>query len=176
MSASTGSAQSVAPLAPPASAPVAPGFMGRVLKVVGGLVVVGVVLSIANAYLGGRASPGLPVIQPAPAQVNLPPVGDAWFGTSFDTTTFEVRGRLSSVGVQDSFVMVAQIPRVMDGSELVIRAYLDGALIANQQSNATGLGDVWGFNLGPLFAAGTWRYELADIGGNVLASGQLTTK
>lgn len=176
MSAATGSAPAAAPLAAPASRPVAPGFMGRVLMAIGGIVVVGLVLWVGNMVLGGRGPSSQPIIQPPAAQANIPPVGTAWFGTSFDTSTFEVRGRLTSVGVNDSFVMVAQIPRIMDGSEIVVRVYLDGALVANQQSNASGLGDIWGFNLGPLFAAGTWRYELADIGGNVLAGGQLTAQ
>ena len=80
---------------------------------------------------------------------------------------------MNSAGTNDAFVAVAVLPRTIDASQLQVRAYLDGQLVASQKINATGVGDVWGVNLGSLYAAGTWRYEFADVGGNTLASGSI---
>jgi hypothetical protein len=55
-----------------------------------------------------------------------------------------------------------------------MRVYWDGQLVTTQAANAEGTGDLWGWSLGPLFEAGLWRYELIDVGGNVLASGEVT--
>jgi hypothetical protein len=64
----------------------------------------------------------------------------------------------------------------MDAANLVIRVSYNGALVANSAANASGSGGVWGWSPGPLFAAGQWRYDLTDIGGNVLASGTITAQ
>ncbi|HLX35949.1 MAG TPA: hypothetical protein VKR30_11995 [Candidatus Limnocylindrales bacterium] len=66
------------------------------------------------------------------------------------------------------------LTRQLDGSQLILAVYYNGELVANQSANGSGSSDVWGFNLGPLYAAGTWKYEFTDIGGNVLAAGQIT--
>src|SRR6187549_2155280 len=52
---------------------------------------------------------------------SIPPEGTIWFGMSFDPDTFEIRERLTSVGPEDSFVMVARLTRPLLGSRLVIR-------------------------------------------------------
>lgn len=104
----------------------------------------------------------------------VPPAGEAWFGSSFDTDTFAIRNRKVSVGAHEAFAVVAHLPRTLDGSDLVIRVYLDGSLISTTGANATGSGDIWGFSPGPLFEPGTWKYEFTDLGGNVLASGTVT--
>jgi hypothetical protein len=69
--------------------------------------------------------------------------------------------------------MVAQLPHTMSGNELAMRVYLDGDLVNSSAVDIEGEGDVWGFSPGPLFTPGTWRYEITDIGGNVLASGEV---
>jgi hypothetical protein len=56
----------------------------------------------------------------------------------------------------------------------VIRVSYNGALVSTIPSSTKGNSDVWGFSPGPLFEAGQWRYDLTDIGGNVLASGTVT--
>lgn len=107
------------------------------------------------------------------ADVDLPPAGSIWFGSSFDSSTFAIRGRTDSVGANQPFSFVAHLSRSMDASELVIRISWNSSLVSSTKANATGNGDVWGFSPGPLFEAGTWRYELTDVGGNVLASGSI---
>ena len=145
------------------------GMFGRILLILIALVVVlGVVAVLSNGglNLGGGGS----------SSADVPPVGSIWFGTSFDTTTLELSGRLSSVGVQSAFSMVAHIPQSTDGSKLGLRVYLNGSLLTTATANAKGSGDLWGWSLGPLYQPGTWRYEVTDIGGNVLASGEITAQ
>jgi len=111
-----------------------------------------------------------------PSAPNIPPAGTIWFGTSFDQDTFDVHGRLASVGADDTFFMVGQLTRSVAGSRLVIRAYLDGELITVAWTLRTDEAGIWAFSLGPLIGPGTWRYEIADIGGSVLASGQIMAR
>ena len=56
----------------------------------------------------------------------------------------------------------------------MIRTSFDGKLVATTPLSVKGTGDVWGFSPGPLFAAGDWKYDLTDVGGNVLATGTIT--
>jgi hypothetical protein len=128
-----------------------------------------VVLAITIAACGDGSANATPV---APA--NVPPAGAVWFGTSFDTQTLAISGRLVSVTANQGFSFVAHLPRVMDASALLIRTSLDGDLVATVPVSATGSSDLWGFSPGPLFAVGAWRYDMTDIGGNVLATGTIT--
>jgi hypothetical protein len=159
----------------PTSAPAAPAELrarpavGTLGKVVLGLIVLAVlagvyaVVSNGGIGLGGGTS-----------KADVPPVGQIWFGQSFDPSTMAMSGRTTSVGAQTAFSMVAHLPKSMDGSQLDVRAYLNGDLITTQAANAKGSGDLWGWSAGPLFQTGTWRYEITDLGGNVLASGEVT--
>jgi len=103
---------------------------------------------------------------------NVPPEGAIWFGTSFDPVSYDVRERLTSVHREDTFVMVVRLPRPLAGPRLVIRGYLDGALARIAWTASTDEGALWGFNLGPTRLPGTWRYEIAEMGGAALASGE----
>ena len=107
---------------------------------------------------------------------NVPPEGAIWFGTSFDPDSYDVRDRLTAVGPEDEFVMVGRLPRPIAGSRLVIRGYLDGALIKIAWTESTDEARIWGFNVGPIAMPGNWRFEFADAGGNALASGQVVVE
>ena len=107
------------------------------------------------------------------SSANVPPTGEVWFGQSFDTSTFAITGRTSTVKVGAPFAAVANIGKTVDGSAMNMRIYLDGTLIATTGLSWTGSGDVWGWSPNPAYAAGSWRYELTDVGGNVLAGGQV---
>ena len=107
---------------------------------------------------------------------DTPPEGTIWFGTSFDPDSFEVRGRLTAVGLDDEFVMVGRLTQPLAGSRLVIRGYLDGALITIAWPESRDVGGTWGFNVGPMRMPGAWRYEIAEVGGNALASGQFVVE
>jgi hypothetical protein len=106
---------------------------------------------------------------------NLPNRGQVWFGDSFDTDTFEIRGRKRTVGATESFAVVAQLQRSVRAEELVLRLSWDGQVVSNEGVNAPAddEGELWGFTGGPTFQAGSWRYEFTDIGGNVLAAGKI---
>lgn len=111
---------------------------------------------------------------PAAARVDIPPVGVIWFGSSFDPQTFAISSRLTTVTAHQAFSFVAHLPGVMEATKLAIRTSFNDQLVATTPVNATGSGDLWGFSPGPLFAAGEWKYDLTDIGGNILATGTLT--
>lgn len=108
------------------------------------------------------------------ASTDIPPAGEVWFGTTFDPNTLSLSGHRQMVGVQEGFAVVAHLTRSIDASQMVVRIYLNGSLVASNAANATGTSDTWGFSGGPLYSAGTWRWEFTDIGGNVLASGEVT--
>jgi hypothetical protein len=82
-------------------------------------------------------------------------------------------GRTTTVAANAPFAMVAHVPRSIEASKLAIRVYLDNQLIIAQAANASGSGDLSGFSPEPLFQPGVWKYELTDVGGNVLGSGEI---
>lgn len=110
------------------------------------------------------------------ASTNVPPAGTIWFGTSFDPSSMELAGRKTAVGSTEAFSMVAHLTKTMNATDLVIRSYFDGQLVGQSPVSAQGSGEVWGFSPGPLSAVGTWRYDITDVGGNVLASGSLDAR
>lgn len=143
------------------------------------LIIAGVVVGVGVLYaLLSGVSDGImdDVASDIGGGADLPPAGTIWFGSSFDTDTFEVRGRTRSVTTGEAVSMVARLDETVDGSDLAMRVYLDGQLVTSTDANAEGSGDLWGWTLAPHFVAGTYRYEVADLGGNALASGQLTVR
>ena len=147
----------------------------RWLIPVGILVAVVIAVAIGQRLLGDASDNIADRVERDLAEIgaDLPPAGDIWFGSSFDADTFELRGRTTAVGANDAFSLVGRLPSVYDAADLGMRVYLDGQLVASQAFNASGSGDLWGFSPGPLFEPGTWRYEFTDVGGNVLASGEV---
>ena len=121
------------------------------------------------------SSPGVPLnrqVDPA----GLPPAGTIWFGSGFDPDTFAISSRLTSVTTNQPFSFVAHLTRSLDASAMGIRISWNGQDVPANAANARGTGDVWGFTPGPLYSAGAWKYELTDIGGNIVASGTITAK
>ena len=118
---------------------------------------------------GAKSTPGV-------SAANVPAAGDVWFGTSFDPTTFAIAQRATTFSTSQAVAAVIHLTRSVDGSELSIRSYWNGTLLATSALSWSGTGDVWGTTLGPALGAGDWRYEFVDVGGNVLASGQITVQ
>lgn len=135
------------------------------------IAVIGIVI-----YLGyTRTLPNTaPRVGPA---ANLPPAGTIWFGSSFDSSTFEIRGQTSTATVGQTFAMVGHLTREVSFDQLNIRISLDGTTYANQQAQVagSGTGDVFGFTYLPPIA-GSYRFDLTDIGGSVLASGTIVVR
>lgn len=153
---------------PPPSDDAAPArarrFAGRKARWFAALVIIAVVGVGAYIETGGQLI------------LNVPPEGTIWFGTSFDSDNFDLHGRLTSIGPNEAFVMVGRLPRPLRGSQLVIRGYLDDVLIKIAWTTSPDEGATWGFNLEPLTMPGTWRYVIAEVGGEALASGQLEAR
>jgi hypothetical protein len=139
-------------------------------KTLAGLIVL--VAVIGFLYVTGQAS--IPALDGSRTGSSLPPAGTIWFGSTFDADTLALANRTSSVGTNEAFAMVASLRQSVNGSEMALRVYFDGALVNTSAADAEGSGDAWGWSLGPLFEPGEWRYEVTDIGGNVLAAGSVT--
>ncbi len=105
---------------------------------------------------------------------NIPPTGQMWFGTSFDPNTFAVSGRTSTTTKGTTVAAVATLPRSVSSGDINMRVSLDGTVIGVQQISMTGSGELFGVTLGPYFVGGAYKYDILDLGGNVLASGSLT--
>lgn len=105
---------------------------------------------------------------------DVPPSGTIWFGQSFNPSTFAMAGRTTSVSRGAPVSMVGNLGRSMKISDLQIRTSFDGSVVGSQAAAGSGEGEIVGFTLGPLLAAGSWTYEIIDVGGNVLALGTIT--
>lgn len=105
---------------------------------------------------------------------NIPPSGQIWFGSSFDTTTFALSGITTSTRTGSTVALVALLPRSVSTGNVTMRVSLNGTQVVNQAVTMTGTGDLFGTTVGPFVVPGEYKYELADIGGNALASGTLT--
>ncbi len=106
---------------------------------------------------------------------SIPDAGQIWFGSSFDTSTFAVAGTTTTATVGQSPVLVAHLTRSIGSGDANYRVYYDSTMITNQALPLSkGSGELYGSTLSPLLLAGTYKYEITDVGGNVLASGTLT--
>ena len=166
---SDGSAQPASAVPPTVRRRAGIGTFGKILLgLIAAAVVVGIIVLASGGFIFGSGGP-------APqGDADTPPAGTIWFGSSFDPDTLVIAGRTTTVGTQAPFAMVAHLTRSIDGSQMSVRAYWNGSLITTQAANAKGSGDLWGWSLGSLVQAGEWRYEVIDVGGNVLASGSVT--
>lgn len=68
----------------------------------------------------------------------------------------------------------ATVPSLSELARRNLRLYLDGQLITTSGFGSAGTYEVWGWSSNPLIQSGEWRFELLDVGGNVLASGVVT--
>lgn len=153
--------------------PVAPASAKRRIspvQFVAGLVVLAVVLAGAVLMIRGGISSGPTV----PASADLPPVGQIWFGSTFDPSTFSLSGITHSVANGATVALVGHLPRSISTGQANLRVSIDGQAVVNQAVNMTGSGDLFGTTVGPFSVPGTYMYEIVDVGGNDLASGTLT--
>jgi hypothetical protein len=139
-------------------------------------VVIGVVVALAVVALIGAWQLGLfsRFTSSAGTAGNIPPTGQIWFGSSFDTTTFALSGITTTARTGTTVALVALLPRSISTGAASMRVSLNGTLVVNQAVNMNGSGDLFGTTVGPLTISGTYKYELVDLGGNLLASGTLT--
>jgi hypothetical protein len=136
----------------------------RMLLIVAGVVLAILVAGYAQQLLTGRGSA-------ITSNTSLPPSGTVWFGTRFDPSTFSLSGRSGTARTGTTVAFVGQLSRMVDGSDLTIRLSLDGTPIDTSTPGGD-FGDVWGSTFSPIIP-GTYKVELVDVGGNVLASGTI---
>ncbi len=108
-----------------------------------------------------------------PNTANLPPAGVIWFGTSFDTTTFEVSGQADTFAQSSPLAMVAHFTRTIPGGQAV-NILFDGVTIKSQSASGSDY-DVYGQTLNAaVIPTGSHTWTVQDLGGNTLASGTVT--
>jgi hypothetical protein len=103
---------------------------------------------------------------------DIPPVGQIWFGTGFDPTTFALSGKSDQAPTGRTVAMVAHLATPVSSGQANVRIELDGTTMADNtlQLSGTSAGDVVGFTLAfPI--AGTYRVTVTDVGGAALATG-----
>ncbi len=132
-------------------------IVGLIVLVVGLAISVGLLLS----RNGGSA--------------NVPPAGSIWFGSSFDTKSFEIRDRANS------FTSGARVALVAHLSQTVPAGYaatidIDGYSTPTSVAPSAGM-DSYGVVIPSAFLTpGIHHVRVSDIGGNELASGSLTVR
>ena len=108
-----------------------------------------------------------------PNTANLPPAGVIWFGTSFDTTTFEVSGQADTFTQSSPLAMVAHFTRTIPGGQAV-NILFDGVTIKSESASGSDY-DVYGQTLNAaVIPTGSHTWTVQDLGGNTLASGTVT--
>jgi hypothetical protein len=139
-------------------------------------VVVGLVVAVLVVALIGAWQLGLfaRLTSSAGTAGNIPPTGQIWFGSSFDPSTFALSGITTTARTGSTVALVALLPRSISSGTANMRVSLNGTLVVNQAVTMTGSGELFGTTAGPFTIPGTYKYELVDLGGNVLASGTLT--
>lgn len=146
----------------PVTAQKALGTQGWPVRIVG-LIVLVVGLAISVGLLLSRNG----------GSANVPPAGSIWFGSSFDTKSFEIRDRA------DSFTSGARVALVAHLSQTVPAGYaatidIDGHSTPTTVAPSAGM-DFYGVMIPSAFLTpGVHHVRVSDIGGNELASGSLT--
>jgi hypothetical protein len=103
---------------------------------------------------------------------DIPPVGQIWFGTGFDPTTFALSGKSDDAPTGRTVAMVAHLAAPVSSGQANVRIELGGTTMADNalQLSGTPAGDVVGFTLAfPI--AGSYRVTVTDAGGAALATG-----
>ncbi len=152
----------------------------RTLTIVALVVAVGVLLFLAftiglgAGFRSGATSAGGSPASMSVAGSGIPSAGDIWFGDSFDPSTFVLRTRQTTVRVGETLAVVAHLTQTVSPSQANLQVAVGGATVVNEGINGlTGPSDIIGLTYTAQIA-GTYTFRIADVGGNVLASGSIT--
>lgn len=127
---------------------------------------VALVLLTLVAACGGR-----PV-----AADDVPPAGSMWFGSSFDTTTFAMTGRTTTIRFGSQVAYVAHLTRPSTGESFVLSLDI-GGLPATWPGGQLEPGDeIMGQVLpaAEIYQPGPLTVRVVDAGGTTLAEGTVT--
>ena len=130
---------------------------------------IGLAIVFSLALVAGCTSSGV-------QETNLPPAGQIWFGTSFDSTTFVIAGKTDTFTSGATFAFVAHFSKTYNGS-FNIRIELNGTQVEQDQKSTSGDWDYFGstFNSAVLPAGGAVTITVFDVGNTTLASGTVNT-
>lgn len=145
----------------------------RGLVVVLGLIVV-LVLGFNTWHAGFLSWLTAPSDTTGSTTGNLPPSGQIWFGSSFDQATSALSGTTTTTPVGSTVALVATLSRAVSEGETVMLLSSSEDMTTSQSMTITRSGNVLDSTVGPFQAAGTYMFQVAEIGGNTLASGALT--
>lgn len=168
-------------IAAPASAPAsdsAPGQRGTVGKIIVRLVIGGLLVLIAYLVVAGGmlSSLGSGVGSTGGTKAETPAAGSVWFGDSFDSSTFAMKGRTTTVTSGKAVAIVAQLTKSVESGAANVQITLDGTVVLNQKLDLNGgSGDLVGFSWVPA-VAGHYTVTVTDIGLKTLASGSLDVR
>ncbi len=137
-------------------------------------ITVAAVVAFVRQVDGGILGVGGPEGSAEPLVDGLPSAGQIWFGTSYDADTFEVRGRINAAPINKKFVVVGQLPTVVDMSTLRLRISLNGMVEVDDPVGLTGDGDLFALDYTPPLR-GIYRFELT-LDGSVVAGGGIQVK
>ena len=104
-----------------------------------------------------------------------PPMGEVWFGSSYDLETYEVRGRTDSVREDEHLAFVTQLESNVASDELMLRLSHAGEVVQQSVVDVPGneLSRLYGFEGPAPPRLGTWTFEFTDADGKVLSTGEI---
>lgn len=109
------------------------------------------------------------------APLDRAPVGEVWFGSSYDLETYEIEGRTDSIETGVPFAFVTQFDIRIDPADLMLRLSRDGELVQHERVEVPGQNGshLYGFAGTAPPEAGTWTFDFTDADEHVLATGDI---
>lgn len=139
--------------------------------VVGAIVVIvaGVALLLGSARLASGPADAADLVAS-----DIPPIGEMWFGTDFDPTSFVMIGRSDHARIGGTVAIVAHLRRAVRSGQASVVVELGGTTMADHALNlsGSGTGDVVGWTF-VLPVAGEYRVTVTGPDGTVLAAGRV---
>ena len=134
------------------------------------IVLIFILLLLGGYYLATRNGPG------TIDAVNAPDIGQIWFGTSYDPTTFALANRSDGQSAAGQVAYVAHLNRASRGEIVSTQITTEAGPLTFGSGNLTS-GSVFMAGLLPaLGSPGTYEVRIIDSGGNILASDPLTVR
>ena len=103
------------------------------------------------------------------------PVGEVWFGSSYDLETFEIDGRTDSVEEGAPLAFVTQLATGRAPRDLLLRLSHEIMVVQHERVEVEGTTEsrFYGFAGTAPPELGTWTFDFTDRDGNILATGKV---
>jgi hypothetical protein len=147
-------------------------------------IAIGLAAVVLAAFLGVYLVLTAAPLATGPAQasaldpVNVPPVGQVWFGTAYDARTLQIAGRGDAFTTGSTVAMVAHLSAPVASGRAAVRVELNGTQLASNVLNmpGAGSGDVVAWTQA-FPAAGPYRITVVvAASGALLATGDVTAR